>query len=242
MSSSSTEDFAKTFGLDAVPESVKLLTQMITARGADIKDFGSIIAKDKDLTARLLKLANPRAVDEFDYNITTVDGALQRTGMSLALVLAMGDPLIRGVVKTFQTMLDITLECLPVTAPFNEEHILGEVGFSGKAKGKVQLRLLPSSVPIIGSRLLGLAEDDLKDPAMAADVIGELCNMVAGNFKSNLCDAGLTCTLQPPKISKTSDFKIQTIEGGNSERHPFRSKEIALFVDLGVNPWTGSES
>jgi hypothetical protein len=63
--------------------------------------------------------------------------------------------------------------------------------------------------------------------------------MVAGNFKSNLCDAGLNCTLQPPKITVTEDFKLQTVEGGNSERHPFRSPELPLFVDLGVNPWAG---
>lgn len=241
MSTPTEEEIAKNFGLDEVPDSVKLLTQMITVRGADIHEFGSVIEKDKALTARLLRIANPRAVDEFDYNITTVDGALQRTGMSLALVLAMGDPLVRGVVKTFKTMLDISLELLPVSAPFQEEHLIGEVDFEGKAVGKVQIRLLPNSVPLIGSRLLGLPEEDLKDPAMAADVVGELCNMVAGNFKSNLCDAGLPCTLQPPKIFKTKDFRIETIEGGNSERHPFRSKEIALFVDLCVNPWSGGD-
>jgi CheY-specific phosphatase CheX len=239
MSTSAQEQIAKNFGLEEVPESVKLLTQMILVRGADIHDFGAVIEKDKALTARLLKIANPRAVDEFDYNITTVDGALQRTGMSLALVLAMGDPLVRGVVKTFKTMLDMSLEVLPVSAPFQDEHLVGEVDFSGKAMGKVQIRLLPASIPMIGSRLLGLAEEDMQDPAICADVIGELCNMVAGNFKSNLCDAGLSCTLHPPKITKTKDFRLETIEGGNSERHPFRSKEIALFVDLCVNPWTG---
>lgn len=237
--STSAEDIAKTFGLDAVPESVKRLTQMISGRGASIADFGKLIALDKELTARLLKFANPRAVDEFDYNITTVDGALQRTGMSIALLLAMGDPLVRGVLKTFKTMLDITLEVLPVSAPFKEKHILGEVAFSGKATGKVQLRLTMDSISVIGERLLGLSPEELKDPAMAADVIGELCNMVAGNFKSNLCDAGLTCVLQPPKIIHTDDFKLESVEGGNSERHPFRSPELPLFVDLMVNPWAG---
>lgn len=233
------EDIAKTFGLEAVPESVKRLTQMIAGRGATVAEFGKLIAQDKALTARLLKFANPKAVDEFDYNITTVDGALQRTGMSIALLLAMGDPLIRGVLKTFKTMLSIDLELLPISAPFQEKHLMGEVGFSGKATGKVQIRLLHSSVPLIGSRLLGLDPADLEDPAMAADVIGELCNMVAGNFKSNLCDAGLTCTLTPPKITSTEDFRLGMIEGGHSERHPFRSKELPLFVDLSVNPWAG---
>ncbi|MEI6712926.1 MAG: chemotaxis protein CheX [Verrucomicrobiota bacterium] len=233
------EDIAKNFGLDSVPESVKRLTQMISGRGATIEEFGKFVSQDPELTKRLLKFANPRAVDEFDYNITTVDGALQRTGMSVALVLAMGDPLVRAVVKTFDTMLGIQLELLPVSAPFQEAHIMGEVGFTGKATGKVQIRLTKSSVPLIGERLLGLDPSDLADPAMAADVIGELCNMVAGNFKSNLCDAGLTCTLMPPKITITDNFSLEKVDGGTSERHPFRSPELPLFVDLGVNPWAG---
>ena len=236
---SSNEDIAKGFGLDEVPESVKRLTQMIAGRGASIDDFAKFIATDEGLKKRLLKFANPRAVDEFDYNITTVEGALQRTGMSVALVLAMGDPLIKAVLRTFHTMLNIDLEILPTSAPFQEGHIVGEVAFSGKATGSVQIRLTKSSIPLIGERLLGLAPEDLADPAVAGDVIGELCNMVAGNFKSNLCDAGLTCVLQPPKITITEDFKLKTVDGGTSERHPFRSKEICLFVDLGVNPWAG---
>lgn len=233
------DDIAKAFGLEAVPESVHRLTQMIASRSGSVAEFGKLVSGDKQLTARLLKFANPRAVDEFDYNITTVEGALQRTGMSVALLFAMTDPLVRAVVKTFETMMGINLDSLPLSSAFQEAHVLGEVAFSGQANGKVQLRFPKAAVPVIGARLLGLEASDLNDPAIANDVVGELCNMVAGNFKSNLCDAGLPCTLQPPKITITEDFKLQSVDGGSSERYAFRSPELALFVDLGVNPWGG---
>jgi hypothetical protein len=77
----------------------------------------------------------------------------------------------------------------------------------------------------------------MADPKIANDVLGEMCNMVVGNFKSNLCDAGLDCKLSSPKISRTKEFKLQCIKGGSSERFAFRAHELELFADLSVNPW-----
>lgn len=166
--------------------------------------------------------------------------ALERTGMSSALLLAMSDPLIKAVHKSFALMLKIELKSLLPTMldPFKKEHVLGEVSFSGKATGLVNLRLPNAFVPVLGERLLGLTAADMEDPATANDVIGELCNMLVGNFKSNLCDAGLTCKLSPPKIDRTEEFKLRVVDSGTSQRYGFRSKELDFFADLSVNPWS----
>jgi len=231
--------FAKQFGLDSIPASVQRLQQMIAKRDGNLEDFARLISLDSELTARLLRAANPRAKCVEDYVATTVEEALQRTGMSSALLLAMSDPLLRGIRKTFQTMLAIELTVPPYRTmkPLTTEHVLGEVSFAGKATGLVHLRLPHSTLPLIGASLLGLSADDLKDPAVADDVIGELCNMIVGNFKSNLCDAGLDCKLTPPIIRRTEEFNLRVVDGGLSERHGFRSSEFEFFADLSVNPW-----
>jgi CheY-specific phosphatase CheX len=74
---------------------------------------------------------------------------------------------------------------------------------------------------------------------VAYDVIGELCNIISGNFKSKLCDAGLNCKLSPPRIARTAKFKLRVVYGGISERHAFHAKELDFFIDLSVNPWSG---
>lgn len=234
-----TEDFTKQFGLESIPESVKRLTQMISKRDGNIEDFAKLISLDSELTARLLRAANPRAKTVEDYVATTVEEALQRTGMSSALLLAMSDPLVRGILKTFKTMLAMELTVPPYRTlqTLTTEHVLGEVTFAGKATGLVHLRLPKSTLPLIGERLLGLTAEDLKDSSVADDVIGELCNMIVGNFKSNLCDAGLDCKLTPPKIRRTEEFNLRVVDGGLSERHGFRSNEFEFFADLSVNPW-----
>jgi CheY-specific phosphatase CheX len=233
------EDFAQRFGFESTPESVQRLSEMIRKRNANMEDFAKVVAGDADLSARLLRAANPRATRKEDYVATTVEDAIQRIGMSFALLLGMSDALTRAVFNTFQTMLTIELKALPAkdVLPFTAEHILGEVSFEGKTTGLVDLRFPATSVVLFGERMLGLTAADMADAVIANDVVGELCNMVVGNFKSNLCDAGLECRLSAPKIVRTKDFKLQTIAGGSSERYAFRAKELELFADLSVNPW-----
>ncbi|MEI2724742.1 MAG: chemotaxis protein CheX [Verrucomicrobiota bacterium] len=234
-----TDEIARRFGIESIPESVKRLHELIAKRDASLEDFARLVARDAELAARLLRAANPRAEREADYTTTTVEEALQRTGLSSALLLAMSEPLVRAVTKSFRTMLKVELRLLAATAinPFKTGHILGEVSFAGKANGLVHLRLPTSALPLIGERLLGLSPAEANDPATANDVIGELCNMIVGNFKSNLCDAGLTCKLSPPKITQTAEFKLRVVNGGTSQRYGFQARELDFFADLSVNPW-----
>lgn len=237
---SQAEALAKQFGLESIPESVKRLNQLIAKRESSVEDVAKLISQDNELTSRLLRAANPRADCEADYTTTTVEDALARTGMSAALLLAMSDPLVRAVFKSFGTMLKIDLKALLPTLldPFTSAHVLGEVKFNGKATGLVHLRLPCGFVPLLGERLLGLTPADMQDPSTANDVIGEMCNMIVGNFKSNLCDAGLDCKLSPPSITLTDAFKLRVVDGGTSQRYGFRAKELDFFADLSVNPWS----
>jgi CheY-specific phosphatase CheX len=236
---SQAEEIARKFGLESLPESVQRLTQMIAKRDGNAEDFIKLVEQDAQLSARVIRAANPRAKSEEDYTFTTVEEALHRTGMSCALLLAMSEPLVRAVFKTFKLMLDIDLKALAPkdVDPFTDEHVVGEVSFTGKANGFVDLRLPNRAVPLIGERLLGLGPEDLRDYSVANDVVGELCNMIVGNFKSNLCDAGLNCKLSAPKIVRTTQFKLRVVDGGTSERQGFRSPELDFFADLSVNPW-----
>ena len=231
------EDFVKRYGLESIPESVRRLGQLVSKPDATTEEVTKLICSDKNFTARLLRAANPRAESEDDYSCTTVEDALQRTGLGSVLLVAMYDPLLVAVQKTFHTMLgaELTIQAHPV--PFESEHVLCEIGFVGKATGTAALRLAPASALQVAARVLGMAPAELDDPAVIDDVIGELSNMVVGNFKSNLCDAGLNCKLSPPAITRTSDFKLRSVEGSLAERIGLHSPELDLFVDLNMNPW-----
>jgi chemotaxis protein CheX len=234
------EEIAKQFGLEAVPESIRRVTELVACQDATTEQIAKIISQDKELTARVLRAANPRAEDECDYTITTVDAAVMRSGIGGAILVAMSGPLIRAIGKTFETMLARPLKSVPFRTldPFCEEHVVAEVAFAGKAAGAVQIRLEKPTARIFGAAMVGLAPEDFSNEEELTDVLGELANIIVGNFKSNLCDAGLTCKLSPPKIAKTNDSKLRSQEGGLAERIGFVSDELHFFVDVCVNPWS----
>jgi chemotaxis protein CheX len=233
------QELAKQYRLDPIPESVAQLTDLVARQESDLDMVAKIISKDPALTARLIRAANPRAKSEEDYDITTVDDALMRIGIGCVLLLAMGSPLSLALVKTFQTMLGMKLETVnPRTAtPFSSQHVIGTIGFSGKAEGHVYLRLSLEGARHIASRVLGMSLEELTNEADVTDAVGELLNIITGNFKSNLCDAGLDCRLHTPSVTRTEDFSVRSQPGGGSERMAFRSAEMLVYVDVTVNPW-----
>ena len=232
------EDVAKRYGLESIPESVKRLGALVSSQNVNTEQVVKVIAQDKTLVARLLKAANPKAEREQDYRFTTIEESINRTGMGIVLLLAMHDPLLRAVHRTFKTMVNLDLELHSSNdLPFAGEHLLSDIGFEGKANGTASLRIQPVEASELASKLLGIPASDLDDPSCIDDVIGELSNMVVGNFKSNLCDAGLKCKLSPPTILRTDDFTLRNSAGSLAERMHFRGDGLHLIVELNVDPW-----
>jgi CheY-specific phosphatase CheX len=229
---------ARQYGLAPVPESVQRLTQLVASQNSDLDEIARVIAKDPALTKRLLRVASLEP-DGSELPEEIVQSALMRSGMGCVLLLAMGTPLALALAKTFQTMLGIKLENVPPKSvpPLDSEHLLGTIGFSGKAVGRLYLRLSLGAAQFIAAGVLGLEPKELTDANAITDAVGELLNIITGNFKSNLCDAGLDCRLETPTVSRTLHFFTDPIPGGGLERMAFTSPQVTLFVDVTVNPW-----
>lgn len=236
------KELATRYGFTAPPECVARLTQLVAESDLELEKVARIIASDKELRARLLRVANPKADDPADYVIDTVESALMRHGVACAVLIAMGTPLAIALVRTFQTMLSMKLEHAErrSVSPLEGEHLLARVGFAGKATGQVYLRMDMDSSLRIASAILGIPVADLTPGPEVNDAVGELLNIMTGNFKSNLCDAGLDCRLQTPDVHLTEDLETPSVSGGGVERMAFRSGPIVLHVDLTVNPWNAN--
>ncbi|MCS7089619.1 MAG: chemotaxis protein CheX [Verrucomicrobiota bacterium] len=233
------KELAVRYGLDPIPDSVIRLTQLLSKQDADLEEIARVISADPDLTVRLLRVANPRATNDQEFTIETVEEALMRTGVGCVLLLAMGAPLTAAILKTFQTMAGIQVRSVHPRSlpPLRGEHICGSIGFSGKAEGMIELRMIRPVAQRVAAAVLGLPEKELTDPTAVADTIGELLNIVTGNFKSNLCDAGLDCRIQPPKVHYANEVTPPPASAGGVERMAFRGPNVELFVTMVVNPW-----
>jgi len=233
------KELARRYGISAAPESVSRLTQLVARQDCSVDEIVRVIEKDPALSARLLRVANPRASDESEYTVGTVDEALMRNGIGCALLLAMGTPLSLALTKTFQTMLSLSLECVDVHQldSLGGEHMRCSIGFAGKVTGHVYLRMSSISAKAIAAGILGLAPEELGIDEIR-DAAGELLNIMTGNFKSNLCDAGLDCKLQPPQVGMTDDLTTPIEPGSGLERLAFRADKIQIFVEVTANPWS----
>lgn len=239
MNNLETELIARRFGLEPIPESVLRLTHLIARQDADLEAIARVIFQDPMLTTRLVRMTVRANKSEQPSDESAVETALMRSGMGLVFLLAMGDLLMRALIKTFHVMLAIQLDLANPrdVAPINEEHMLCEVDFWGKAVGKIQLRLTEKTGRILAARMLGVPAESLSSSGEKDDSVNELTNMVAGNFLSNLADAGLSCKLTVPIVYRTSEFTIRSVPRGICERMVFRSPESNLFMDVSVNPW-----
>jgi len=233
------QELSRRYGFAPKPESASRLTQLVTRQDSDLDEIAKVINKDPALLKRLLRVANPDAENEAEYVIETAEDALLRNGMGCVLVLAMSTPLALALIKSFQTMLALRLEDVNHYAadPLEGEHLLGTIGFSGKVDGRVYLRMSLASARAVAAGILGVGPNEVIDTGEVKDAAGELLNIMTGNFKSNLCDAGLECRLQPPEVKLSSDFQTPTMPGGGLERMAFKAGKIQLFVDVTANPW-----
>jgi CheY-specific phosphatase CheX len=236
------QELSRRYGFAPKTESASRLTQLVARQDADVDEIARVINKDPALRARLLRAANPEAENEIEYSVETVEDALMRNGVGCALVLAMGTPLALALTKTFQTMLSLKLESIDRfhAEPLEGEHMLGTIGFSGKVVGHVYFRMSRTSAQAIAGGVLGLAPEEMNDFTEICDVVGELLNIMTGNFKSNLCDAGLDCRLTSPNVRLTSDFETSVEHGSGLERMAFSVGKIHLYVDVVANPWNNA--
>ena len=233
-------ELSRRYGFAPKPESASRLTQLVSRQDADLDEIAKVINKDPSLRARLLRVANPEAENEAEYAVETVEDALMRNGVGCVLVLAMSTPLAAALVKTFQTMLSLQIETIdPRTAPaLAGEHLRCNIDFSGKVVGHVLLRLGAAAGRLIAAGILGTTPEEMTDMNEVRDVAGELLNIMTGNFKSNLCDAGLECKLSPPDVRSTTDFTPPVVRAGSVEHLAFSSGKIQIYVEVTANPWS----
>lgn len=93
----------------------------------------------------------------------------------------------------------------PAEAQLN---ITSMVGLAGKLCGVFSVRCGTRASVLMASKMLGIPED--KVGAETVDAVGEICNMVAGNFKNKIPGLSDGCMLSPPTVIVGNDYHTYT--------------------------------
>jgi len=139
-----------------------------------------------------------------------------------------------AVTDVFEAMLSMDVE-FPDTSPnfpMDGLQIVGSVSFAGKAMGSINLRLGEDFARLITAAMLDMEEDEIEGDEEIHDVVGELSNMIGGDLKSRLCDAGLTCKLSIPTITSGREFRVEPKGWARHESFGFNYKTQTGLVDV----------
>jgi chemotaxis protein CheX len=118
---------------------------------------------------------------------------------------------LRGATQeVFDTMLSMELSEKDKAEMENSSRIVGSVSLAGAVSGTVNIHVSDNFANQITANMLGMELDEIETDEEVHDVIGELSNMIGGDLKSRLCDAGFTCELSIPSITSGRDFNIES--------------------------------
>jgi CheY-specific phosphatase CheX len=116
--------------------------------------------------------------------------------------------------EVFQIMLQAELGNL---ANVEELTVSGDVtamvGLAGALCGVMSIRCDSKTAEKIAGRMLGSV--GAVDPKDVPDAIAEICNMVAGNFKSKITQLAENCMLSVPTVIRGDDYEMVTVSGGD---------------------------
>ena len=140
--------------------------------------------------------------------------------------------------EVFELMLGSHLQISGNTEPFGIE-VTAMVGLAGQLRGILSVHCSVEAATRMASHMLKLEVEDARSEM--ADALGEICNMVAGNFKSKISGLGEHCFLSPPTVVTGTDYSLllHTEDSGLQIRLWF--EDMPLDVSLRV-PSPGGES
>src|SRR5438552_684506 len=115
-----------------------------------------------------------------------------------------------AALEVFELMAGVRPELNPDSeaAPRGQETAM--VGMAGALCGMTTIRCARVTSARLAALMLG--EDAASNPSAARDAVGELCNMVAGNFKSKISNLSDHCMLSVPTVISGEDYSMETSE------------------------------
>lgn len=134
--------------------------------------------------------------------------------------------------EVFSMMLGSDVVTLDAPAPDEGLDVTSMVGLGGQVSGIVTVRCSAESAILIAGKMLEVDCDQSK-PKMS-DAVGEVCNMIAGNFKNKIAGMGDGCLLSVPTVMTGDNVYVYSHE--NSHRTSisldFEGKPINVTLDI----------
>ena len=133
--------------------------------------------------------------------------------------------------EVFELMLGCQLT-VPTSAEEAALDVTAMVGLAGKLCGVLSVRCEGKAAALMTSKMLGVALD--KVGPEVTDALGEVCNMVAGNFKNKIAGLGEGCMLSPPTVIIGNDYNLHSLADSAGLEVRLRFEAMPIVISLRI--------
>jgi chemotaxis protein CheX len=140
--------------------------------------------------------------------------------------------LLYSVQEVFTIMVGAEVRVPDKTDPPLVTEVTGMVGLAGNICGVLSVRCGKSCATEIASRMLGVPVAEAV--SNLSDAVGEICNMVAGNFKAKIDSLQDKCMLSVPTIIIGEDYQLYSLAAGDRIDLPFLFEGKSMWIGLEV--------
>jgi chemotaxis protein CheX len=134
--------------------------------------------------------------------------------------------------EVFSMMVGTEAKVPEQTDPPVVAEVTGMVGLAGELCGVLSVRCSKSCAAMIASRMLGVPLDEAA--SHWSDAVGEICNMVAGNFKAKIDGLQDKCMLSIPTIITGGDYQLYSLAAGDRIELPLLFEGESIWIALEV--------
>jgi chemotaxis protein CheX len=142
-------------------------------------------------------------------------------------------PLLDTAVKeVFELMLASQLTASTSTEEAKLD-VTAMVGLAGHLCGVLKVRCDSKAAALMTSKMLGVPLD-MVGPEIS-DALGEVCNMVAGNFKNKIAGLAEGCMLSPPTVITGSDYNLHSMADSPAVELRMQFENMPIVISLEIH-------
>ena len=134
--------------------------------------------------------------------------------------------------EVFELMLGCQL-AVNSTAEQPTPEVTAMVGLAGMLCGVLSVRCNGKAAALMTSKMLGVDLD--KVGPEVSDALGEVCNMVAGNFKNKIAGLAEGCMLSPPTVVTGSDYSLHSLAESPGLEISLLFERMPIVISLAIH-------
>jgi len=134
-----------------------------------------------------------------------------------------------AIEEVFEIMLGCPVEPVSGEAVVVRGDFTAMVGLAGALCGVLTVCCEATTARKIANAMLGDAADS---EGQVADALGEICNMITGNFKNKLAGRDERCLLSVPSVVSGGEYTLHSLADGNSIEIIVKLEECPVSVRL----------